>query len=176
MICCPYRYGSSLTQLSTLLGSDVGVLGHLCGVKMLQLCHGWGWQQPQTASHIHIRHIQSCHGWGWQPLQTASSIQNRHTRRCHWWDESVLVSSAMSVPGPEGCIEMFWYPLVGNWSIMKKVLLRKSVSLLYFIMSSVIIFPIFDKLPNFGEMNPRTYGLPITKFASTLCCKPTYIW
>ncbi len=22
-------------------------------------CHGWGWQPPQTASHIHIRHIQS---------------------------------------------------------------------------------------------------------------------
>ncbi len=22
-------------------------------------CHGWGWQPPQTESHIHIRHIQS---------------------------------------------------------------------------------------------------------------------
>ncbi len=30
-----------------------------CGVKMMWLCHGWGWQPPQTASHIHIRHIQS---------------------------------------------------------------------------------------------------------------------
>ncbi len=25
----------------------------------MSLCHGWGWQPPQTASHIHIRHIQS---------------------------------------------------------------------------------------------------------------------
>ena len=27
-----------------------------CWVKMMWLCHGWGWQPPQTASHIHIRH------------------------------------------------------------------------------------------------------------------------
>ena len=29
-----------------------------CGVKMMSLCHGWGWHPPQTASHIHSRHIQ----------------------------------------------------------------------------------------------------------------------
>ncbi len=30
-----------------------------CGVNMMWLCHGWGWQPPQTDSHIHITHIQS---------------------------------------------------------------------------------------------------------------------
>ncbi len=30
-----------------------------CGVKMMSLRHGWGWQPPQTASRIHIRHIHS---------------------------------------------------------------------------------------------------------------------
>ncbi len=29
-----------------------------CGVKIMSLHHGWGWQPPKTASHIHIRHIQ----------------------------------------------------------------------------------------------------------------------
>jgi hypothetical protein len=29
--------------------------------------------------------------------------------------------------------------------------------------------------PDFWEMNPRIFGLPITKFASTLCLKPNYI-
>ena len=29
------------------------------GVKMMSLCHGWGWQPPQSASPIHIRHIKS---------------------------------------------------------------------------------------------------------------------
>ncbi len=33
-------------------------LAFTCGVKMMWLCHGWGWQPPQTASHIHIRNIQ----------------------------------------------------------------------------------------------------------------------
>jgi hypothetical protein len=36
-------------------------------------------------------------------------------------------------------------------------------------------FSNFEKFPNFGKMNPRTYGLPITKFAYTLCLKPTLI-
>jgi hypothetical protein len=40
-------------------------------------------------------------------------------------------------------------------------------------MSSGGYFSILEKNPNFGEMKP-TCGLPITKFASTLCLKPTY--
>jgi hypothetical protein len=40
-------------------------------------------------------------------------------------------------------------------------------------MSSGGYFSIFEKKPNFGEKKP-TCGLPITKFASTLCLKPTY--
>ena len=34
-------------------------LAFTCGVKMIRLCQGWGWQPPQTASHIHIGDIQS---------------------------------------------------------------------------------------------------------------------
>ncbi len=30
-----------------------------CGVKMMWLCHGWGWQPPWTASVIHFKHTQS---------------------------------------------------------------------------------------------------------------------
>ncbi len=29
-----------------------------CGLKMMPLRHGWVWHPPQTASHIHIRHIK----------------------------------------------------------------------------------------------------------------------
>ncbi len=42
-----------------LLGSDLGALIHLCGVKMMSLCHSWSWQPPQTASCIHVNHIQT---------------------------------------------------------------------------------------------------------------------
>ncbi len=47
------------TVIPTLLGSDFGVLGHVCGFEMMSLHHGWGWQPPQTAFHIHLRHTQS---------------------------------------------------------------------------------------------------------------------
>jgi hypothetical protein len=29
--------------------------------------------------------------------------------------------------------------------------------------------------PDFWERNPRTFGFPVTKFASTLCLNPNYI-
>ncbi len=37
-------------------------LGVTCGVKMMPLLDGWGWYPPQTASHIHIRHVKCV--WG----------------------------------------------------------------------------------------------------------------
>ncbi len=57
---CPLAYGSSLTQFYPSCLSQI--LGFLvtCGVKIIWLCHGWGWQPPWTASHIHIRHAPSC--------------------------------------------------------------------------------------------------------------------
>jgi hypothetical protein len=60
LICCPYAYSSSFTQLHPhyLLWSDFGVLGHLWS-QMMSLRHDWAWQPPQTASHIHIRHVYS---------------------------------------------------------------------------------------------------------------------
>ena len=30
-----------------------------CGVKMMSLRQGWGWQPPQIAFHIHMSHKQS---------------------------------------------------------------------------------------------------------------------
>jgi hypothetical protein len=55
-ICCPLAYDSSLTQLYPPYFAQI--LGYVvtCGVKMNHFSHGWGWQPPQTASHIHIRH------------------------------------------------------------------------------------------------------------------------
>ncbi len=41
------------------LAPNLGILGPLWTVKMVPLCHSWGWYPPQTASHILIRHIQS---------------------------------------------------------------------------------------------------------------------
>jgi hypothetical protein len=37
------------------------ILGFLvtCGVQMMSLHHGWGWQSTQTTSHIHTRYSKS---------------------------------------------------------------------------------------------------------------------
>ena len=51
---CYFNFHLIVSYLAQILGFWV-----TCGVKMMWLCHGWGWQPPQTASHIHIRHIQS---------------------------------------------------------------------------------------------------------------------
>ncbi len=50
-----------------------------CGVKMMWLCLGWGWQPPQTAYYIHIRLIPSV-GAHWYAVHGHSSTAlNRYT-------------------------------------------------------------------------------------------------
>jgi len=40
----------------TFFSTELHICWVTCGVKMMWLCHGWGWQSPQTASQIHMRH------------------------------------------------------------------------------------------------------------------------
>ena len=56
---CSVICSSSLTQLNQ--SSMAPILGYwiTCGVKMMSLRHGWGWQPTQTIYCIHMRHIQS---------------------------------------------------------------------------------------------------------------------
>jgi hypothetical protein len=61
------------TVISIWFGSDLGVLGHLLN-EMMSLRHGWGWQPPQTASLIHVRHIQSV-GSHWYAVSTPSATK-----------------------------------------------------------------------------------------------------
>jgi len=59
LICCPLGYNSSLTQLHPhTIWLRLWGLGLFVESNDVFL-HGWGWQPPQTVSHIHIRHIQS---------------------------------------------------------------------------------------------------------------------
>ncbi len=59
LIFYPWANSITLTQLYPPYLAQILGLWVTCGVKMMWLCHGWGWQSPQTASHIHIRHAQS---------------------------------------------------------------------------------------------------------------------
>ncbi len=64
-------------------------------VKMMLLCDGWGWQPPQTACHIHFRHIQSV--WEcWYAVhghEVAALRSYTHTTWLIFWGSVSLVES-----------------------------------------------------------------------------------
>ncbi len=59
LICCPWAYSSSLKLLYPHYLACILRFWVTCGVKMMWLCHGRGWQPTQTASRIHIIHVKS---------------------------------------------------------------------------------------------------------------------
>ncbi len=59
------------------------------------LCHGWGWQPPQTASHIHIRHIQSdlAHWYAVHRHNVAALHSYTHPTWLRFWGSGSLVEA-----------------------------------------------------------------------------------
>ncbi len=78
------------TYLAQILGFWV-----TCGVKMMWLCHGWGWQPPQTASHIHIRHVHSIWAHWYADNRHMVAALHIYTRPTWliFWDSGSLVES-----------------------------------------------------------------------------------
>ncbi len=72
-----------------------------CGVEMMQLHHGWGSHPPQTAFHIHTRHIQSVWAVGMLSHRHMGSTLYYYTgqfgpRFCiflHLWSENDAITS-----------------------------------------------------------------------------------
>jgi hypothetical protein len=62
---------------------------------MISLCHGWIWQPPQTASHIHIRHVQN--DWAhWYAVHghTVWTLHSyTHSNWIRFWGPGSLVES-----------------------------------------------------------------------------------
>jgi hypothetical protein len=79
-----------LPYLAQILGFWV-----TCEVKMMWLCHGWGLQPPQTASHIHIRHIQSvwAHWYDVHGHTVWALHSHTHPTWLRFWGSSSLVES-----------------------------------------------------------------------------------
>ncbi len=65
---------------------------------MMSLCHGWGWQSPQTASHIHIKHIQSvwAHWYAVYWHKVAALHSYTHPTWLRFWGSRSLVESKWS--------------------------------------------------------------------------------
>ncbi len=93
-MCCPWAYSSSIKQIPTLhyLGQILGVWV-TCGVKMMSLCHSWGWQPHQIASHIHIRHINSV-GAHWYAVHGHMTVAS-NSYRLVWAEPKTIATSAI---------------------------------------------------------------------------------
>jgi hypothetical protein len=87
---CYYNFHLIVSYLAQILGFWV-----TCGVKMMWLCHGWGWQPPQTASHIHIRHIKSAwaHCYAVHGHTVAALHSYSHPTWLRFWGSGSLVES-----------------------------------------------------------------------------------
>jgi hypothetical protein len=95
LICYPWSYSISLTQLYPhYLGQILG-FWVTCWVKIMWLCHGWGWQPSQTASHIHIRHVQSiwAHWYAVHRHTVAALHSFTHPTWLRFWGTWSLVES-----------------------------------------------------------------------------------
>ncbi len=66
-----------------------------CWVKMMSLRHDWDWQPPQTASHIHIRHIKNvwAHWYAVHGHKVAAIHSYTHTTWLRFWGSGSLVWS-----------------------------------------------------------------------------------
>ncbi len=87
---CYYNFHLIISYLTHILGFWV-----TCGVKMMWLCHCWGWQPPQTASHIHIRQIQSAwaHCYAVHGHTVAALHSYSHPTWLWFWGSGSLVES-----------------------------------------------------------------------------------
>ncbi len=95
LVWCTMACSSSLTQfyppyLAQTLGFWV-----TCGVKIMSLCHGWGQQPPQTASHIHDRYVQSVWAY-WYSVHrhmVAALHMYTHPTWLRFWSSGSLMES-----------------------------------------------------------------------------------
>ena len=72
-----------------------------CVVKMVSLCHGWGWQPLQTACHIHFRHKQSV--WThWYAVHRHMAVAPNSYTQCTW----------VRFCDPGSLVESTWYHYV----------------------------------------------------------------
>ncbi len=95
LIHCPWAYGSSLKEFYPAYLCHILGFWVTCGVKMMALRHGWDWQPPQTASHIHIRHIQRL--WAhWYAVHGKIAVASKGYTQLTWlviWGSGSLVES-----------------------------------------------------------------------------------
>ncbi len=97
LICCPWTYSISLTNLYPPYLAHFLGFWVTCRVKMMSLCHDWGWKSPQTASQIHtspLKIVWAC--WYAVHGHTVSALQSYiHPTWFRFWGSGSLVESKL---------------------------------------------------------------------------------
>jgi hypothetical protein len=109
LICCPWAYSSSLTQLYPHFLALFFGFWVTCGVIMLSLCHGQGWLPPQTTSLIIIRQIKSF--WAHWYAVHGYTVAALHSYAHPTWPRSGGSGSLMQVKMMPFCHGWGWQPL-----------------------------------------------------------------
>ena len=120
LICCPLAYSSSLKQLYPSYLAQILGFWVTCGVKMMSLRHGWGWQLPQTTSHILNTHMQSVwpqwYAVHWHPVAAIHSFTHINTLRflgsgsLVWsWIDGIMSCWGWQPPQTASCIHFRQY-------------------------------------------------------------------
>ncbi len=83
-----------------------------CGVKMMSLHHGWGWQPPQTDSCVHIRHILKSVWAHWNAVHWHMAVaSNTYTHTTwlifwglgHLWSQIDVITSWLRMADNSNC-------------------------------------------------------------------------
>jgi hypothetical protein len=102
-----------------------GLLAFTCGVKMMWLCQGLGWQPPWTASHIHIGHIQSdwahwyaIHGHTvYQPYTVIPTLLGSDFGVLgHLWSQNEVIMSWLMLTATSNCFPHHIRHIQSDWA------------------------------------------------------------
>ncbi len=96
LISYPWAYWITLTLLyPPYFLAQILEFWVTCGVKMMWLCHVWGRQSPQTASHLHIWLIQSvwAHWYAVHRHMVVALHSFTHPTWLRFWGSRSLVES-----------------------------------------------------------------------------------
>ncbi len=95
LICCPLAYSIRLNKMYPHYSVQILWFWVTCGVKMMSLCHGWGWQPTQSTCCIHLRNIQRVwsHLYALHGHTTVAPNSYTHTIWLRFWGSWSLVES-----------------------------------------------------------------------------------
>ncbi len=112
LICCPWSYGSSLTWIPTVLGSDVGVLGRSCSQNVIIM----SWLRLTATANCYLHPYQKytkclstliCCQWVYSSslTQIYPDYLAQILVQDHLWSQNVVITSWLRLTATSNCFQ-----------------------------------------------------------------------